>query len=144
MLRSAQNCKSYTFLNNLRTITQDVSMGTRQMTPFYLLFTLFVTFISEFENTQNTFFGQNLLICTAHHTLQSRHPEVTENLYYVLSIRWSQIPRTYSSCFMHVMFTHMRLPFFKKFWYFYRFCPFFWKILCMPLLSRIGPEYLFF
>ena len=107
-------------------------MGTRQMTPFYLLFTLFVTFISEFENTQNTFFGQNLLICTAHHTLQSRHPEVTENLYYVLSIRWSQIPRTYSSCFMHVMFTHMRLPFSKNFDIFTVFALFSEKFYACP------------
>ena len=58
---------------------------------------LFLTFISEFENTQNSFpcgppfglfcsvkyiFDQKLQIWTAHHTfLESRHPEVTKNLY---------------------------------------------------------------
>ena len=61
----------------------------------------FVTFISEFENTQNSFscgsppfgpfwsekyhttiFAQKLPIWTAHHIfLESRHPEATENLY---------------------------------------------------------------
>ena len=34
-LRSAQNCKKCTFLNNLRTITQEGNMETRQMTPFF-------------------------------------------------------------------------------------------------------------
>ena len=41
-----------TFLDNLKTITQEGNMVTRQMT--HLLF-LFVIFISEFENTQNSF-----------------------------------------------------------------------------------------
>ena len=37
-------------------------------------------------------FGQKLSIQTARHTfLESRHPEVTENLYYDLSTRQSQI-----------------------------------------------------
>ena len=36
--------------------------------------------------------GQKLPIRTAHHIfLESRHPEVTKNLYYVLSTCWSQI-----------------------------------------------------
>ena len=39
------------------------------------------------------FFGQKLAIWTAHHTfLESRHPEVTKNLYYVLSTRRGQTP----------------------------------------------------
>ena len=41
-----------------RTITLEGNMENRQMTPFfYLLFSLklFVTFISEFENTENSF-----------------------------------------------------------------------------------------
>ena len=34
-----------------------------------------------------------LLITTAHYTfLEARVPEVTKNLFYVLPIRWSQIP----------------------------------------------------
>ena len=28
--------------------------------------------------------------------------------------------------------------------YFALSCPFFWKTACMPLLSRVGPEYPFF
>ena len=60
MLRSAQNCKKYTFLDNFSTTTQEGNMETRQMTHFFhLLFPiqLFVMFISEFENTQNLFSG---------------------------------------------------------------------------------------
>ena len=38
-------------------------------------------------------FRQKLLIWTVHHTfLESRHPEVTKNLYHVLSTRHSQTP----------------------------------------------------
>ena len=79
-------------------------METRQMTsclpsPFS---TLKVCNISEFENTVNLFscgpllgplsintsiFGQKLAI-----EEESRHSEVTKNLYYVLSIRRGQIP----------------------------------------------------
>ena len=45
------------FLENLRTITQDGSMETREMTPFFwsTYSILFVIFISEFENAQNSF-----------------------------------------------------------------------------------------
>ena len=98
--------------DNLMTINQEGSMKTRQMTPFFssTFSNLFVIFISEFENAQNSFscgppplvhsglrntsiFGQQLPIQTAHHTfLESRHPEVTKNLYYVLFSGWSQIP----------------------------------------------------
>ena len=86
-------------------------MGTKQMTPFFpSSHSLFLIFISEFENAQNSFscsppFGPFLLVCkiprflaksspiqTAHHTfVESRRPEVTKNLYYVLSTCWSQI-----------------------------------------------------
>ena len=68
---------------------------------------MFVTFISEFENSQNSFscgplwsilvckvpqFWANLPIRTAHYTfLENRHPEVTKNLYYVLFPEGSQI-----------------------------------------------------
>ena len=92
------------FCHNLRTITQERNMETRQMTPFFhllFLLILFVTFIFVFENSKNSFscgppfdpfssvkylnFGQKLSIGTAHHTfLESRHPEVTKNPYYVL------------------------------------------------------------
>ena len=105
MLRSAQNCKKYTFLDNLQTITQEGNMETRQMTPFFLatFSTLNVCNIHFFlfENSQNPFwcdprfgpswsvkylnFGQKLPIRTTHHTfLESRHPEVTNNPYHVL------------------------------------------------------------
>ena len=35
LLRSAQNCKKYPFLDNLRAIAQEGNMETRQMTPFF-------------------------------------------------------------------------------------------------------------
>ena len=50
--------KKSTFFDNFRIITQEENMKTTQMTPFfYLLFLLYllVTFISEFENTLNSF-----------------------------------------------------------------------------------------
>ena len=41
LLRSAQNCKRCTFLDNSQTINQEENMETRQMTPFlHLLFLL--------------------------------------------------------------------------------------------------------
>ena len=46
------------FFDNLRIITQERNMEATQMTPFFhllLLLYLFVTFISDFENTQNSF-----------------------------------------------------------------------------------------
>ena len=45
------------FLDNLRTINQERNMETRQMTPFFssTFSNLFVIFISEFENAQNSF-----------------------------------------------------------------------------------------
>ena len=55
-MRSAQNCKKCTFLDNLRTITQETNMKTRQMTPFssftFSTLFIFVTFIFVFENGQ--------------------------------------------------------------------------------------------
>ena len=84
-------------------------MKTRQTTQFFssTFSSLFVTFIFMSENGKNTFscappsglfwsvnyfnFGQKLLIQTAHLTfLESRHPEVTKNPYYVLSPMSSQ------------------------------------------------------
>ena len=59
--------------------------------------------------------------------------------------------KTYSSCFMCVIVTCMRLPFSKIFSNFVHFCQnfqifcpflsFFWKIACMPLLSRTSPAF---
>ena len=84
-------------------------METRQMATFFASTSpaLFVTFIFVFENSQNSFlcdplfgpfwsvkyinFGQQLPIQTAHHIFpESRHTEVTKNLYYVLSPVGSQ------------------------------------------------------
>ena len=110
MLRSEQNCKKSTFLNNLRTITQEENIVTTQVISFFhLIFPieLFVTFIFVFEISRNSFscgpsfgpfwsvkylnFGQKLQIWTTHHTfLESRHPEVAKNSYYVLSPEESQ------------------------------------------------------
>ena len=88
-------------------------METRHMISFlYLLFPLFVTFISEFENSQNSFsfgppfdpfwsvkcinVGQKLPIRTAEHTfVESRHPEDTKNSYYALSLERSQNKKRY-------------------------------------------------
>ena len=96
-------------MDNLQTITQEGNMETRQMTPFFssTFYALFVTFIFIFGNSQNSFscgvpfgpfwsvkylnFGQKLPIRTTHHTfLESEHPEVTKNPYYVLSPDGSQ------------------------------------------------------
>ena len=99
--------------NNLRTMTQEENIETRQMTSFfsstfsaltlhkihfwiwkYLKFILKwspLWYILILKIPQ--FFGGNLLIRTAHHNfLVSRHPEVTKNLYYVLSTHQRQIP----------------------------------------------------
>ena len=35
LLRSVQNCKKCTFLDNARAIAQEGNMETRQMTPFF-------------------------------------------------------------------------------------------------------------
>ena len=68
---------------------------------------MFLTLISEFENTQNSFscglhfgpfwsvkylnFEKKLPIWTAHHTfLESKHPEVTTNPYHILFLEGSQ------------------------------------------------------
>ena len=47
----------YTFLDNLWTIIQEGNMETWQMTPFFFspFSVLFLTFISELENAQNSF-----------------------------------------------------------------------------------------
>ena len=104
MLKSAQSCKKFTFLESLRTITQEGNMKTIQITSFFhLLFPLelFVTFIFVFENCQNSFscgpafgpfwsvrylnFERKLPIWTTHHTfLESRK---TKNSYYVFPLR---------------------------------------------------------
>ena len=88
------------FMDNLRVISQEGSMETRQMTPFfiYVFLKLYLAFIFIFQNGRNSFscghpfglfwsvkylnFGQKLPIRTTHHTfLESRHPEVTKNPY---------------------------------------------------------------
>ena len=110
MLRSAQNDKKCTFLVNLKTITQEENMETRQMTPFFhLLFPVCLSYSflnlkiliihfhvvpslvhSGLQNT--TIFVRKLPIQTAHHTFRERRrSEVTKNLYYVSSTRRSQI-----------------------------------------------------
>ena len=89
-----------TFSDNLRIITQEGNMKTTQITDsFHLLFLfyLLVTFIFEFKKSILVykipqFFCQKLLIWTTHHTfLESRHPEDTKNLYYVLFTCQSKI-----------------------------------------------------
>ena len=90
-------------LDNLSTITQEGCMETRQMIPFFLsIFSnLFAIIISEFENAQNSFscgpavgpfWSVKYLNVrpkvtdsdSSLHFTKSRHPEVTNNLNYVL------------------------------------------------------------
>ena len=52
-------------------------------------------------------FGQKLPIRTDHHFLESRHPEVVKNLYYVLSSRWSQIAIFLGSSSWNTIFVSM-------------------------------------
>ena len=105
---SAQNYRKA--LHNLRIISQEGNMETRQMTRFFpLLFPveLFATFIFVHENSQSSFsfglpfdpfwhvkclnFGQKLSIgSTPPFILECRYPEVTKNPYYVLSPKRNQ------------------------------------------------------
>ena len=72
------------------------------------------------------------------------------SLLYSISCQSCTIIRACFSCFKHAIVECMRLAFFKIFSSFVHFCvsfqmlctfwPFFWKIACMPLLSRIGPD----
>ena len=57
LLGSVQNYKKCTFLDNLRTITEERNMKTRQMTPFFssTFSAQFITFIFVFRNSQNSF-----------------------------------------------------------------------------------------
>ena len=109
---SLQNCKRCTFLDNLKAIFQERNMKTRQMTPFYLIYFfcsnclchLFLNlkilkthFHMVFPSVHSgplktSIFGQKLPMQTAHHTfLEIRHPEITKNLYQLLSTRPSQM-----------------------------------------------------
>ena len=123
--------KKCTFLDNLRTATQEGNMENRQINPFFSSTVSALTvcnihfciwkyskFIFMWSPLCSIlvckipqFFGQKLPIQTAHHIfLESRHPEVTKNLYYVcppagaknlcyvLSSRWSQKSIL---CFVH-------------------------------------------
>ena len=88
--------------------------------------------------------------------------ELMDNVFYFVEWPWkfwkkkkkkkkTILLRAYSGYFMHGIVAHVRLSFFKAFSNFVHFCPyfqtfcpfhpflpFFWKIVCMPLLSRIG------
>ena len=96
------------FLDKLRTITQEESKETRQMTPFFIYF--FCSYCNIycyiwkwsrfiflgpcfdlFWSVKYLNFEQKLSIRTAHLIfLENRHPEVTKNPYYVLSPKGSQ------------------------------------------------------
>ena len=89
------------FLDNLKTITQEGSMETRQMTPFFssTFSNLFVIFISEFENAQNSFscgphFGPFQSVKFLNFLAKSyRFRQLIRLLkIYILSTRRSQIP----------------------------------------------------
>ena len=88
------------------TITQERNMETRQMTPsssttfstltvcnihFCIWIHFYVVPFGQLQSTKYPNFEQKLLTWIAHHTfLESRHPEVTKNSYYVLSPEGSQ------------------------------------------------------
>ena len=75
LLRSAQNCRKCTSLDNLRVITQEGSMGT----------------FSLFWSVKYLNFDQKLPIWTTNHIfLESRQSEVTKNPYFVLSPKGNQ------------------------------------------------------
>ena len=94
-----------TFFDNLRTITKEVNMETRQMTPFVSsIFSALTVCNIHFLNWKYSkfIFMWSILVCKipqflaksyrfVYTFLESRHSEVTENLHYVLSIRQSQI-----------------------------------------------------
>ena len=110
MLRSAQNCKKCLFRDNLRTITHEGNMETRQMTPFFssTFSDLTVYNIHFCIWNQSKFILMwsllcSVLVCEISHfwvkvidldnpSSFSRkwHPEFTKNPYYVLSLKWSQ------------------------------------------------------
>ena len=100
LLGSAQNCKKCTFLDNLRTITQEGNMGVRQMTPLFLFTFSDLTVCNIhfwFSKYSKFIFIWSLLwsklVCKIPHLLaksyrfrqlnilflETRHPEVTEN-----------------------------------------------------------------
>ena len=126
LLRSVQNCKKMHYFDNLRIITQEGNMETRQMIPFPL--ELWITCIFVFENSQNSFsccspfgpfwslkylsFGKKLPIRTTHHTfIESRHPDTTKNRCYVLYPMGSQKKVSADRLFLFHLKIH---PYFKK------------------------------
>ena len=105
--------QKYTFLDNLRTITQKGNMKTRQMTPLFLstfsdltvgnipfwiwkyskFSFMWLAPFGLFWSVKYLNFWLKLPTQAGHHTFaESRHPEVTKNVYFVLSTRRSQIP----------------------------------------------------
>ena len=96
-MRSAQNCRKSTFLDNLRTITQEWSMETRKMTPFFIYFFCSVCNIHFYNWKWSKFiflwsplwsiqifkmpqFWAKATNSDSHHIfVESGHPEVTKN-----------------------------------------------------------------
>ena len=110
MVSQHKIAKNRLFFDNLGVITQEGYMETTQMIRFFfhLLFSMETKqmtsffsstcsvlhvcniYFSEYENTQH--FLVKATDSDAHHIfLENRHPEVTKNLYYVLSTCQSQI-----------------------------------------------------
>ena len=105
-------CDRYTFFDNFRIITQEGNIKITQIITIFFhlpfLFYLLVTFISEFENTSNSFsnsllqsilafktpqFLQKLLIWTVHQTSpKSRDTLRLPKIYIMLFTCWSKIP----------------------------------------------------
>ena len=109
---TVQNFKKRTFLDNLRTATQQGNMVARQMTSFFsstfsvltvcnihfciwkqprFIFMCSAPLWSILVCKKHQFWAKATIIRTAHHTfLKTRHPEVNKNPYYILSPEGSQ------------------------------------------------------
>ena len=109
LLWSAQNCKNYLFSDNLKTITPDGNIKTRQITPFFIYFSRsncnIHFWIWKYSKLLScgppfgpfwsvkylNFWPKATDLDRSPYFPESRHPEVTKNLYYVLPTCQNQI-----------------------------------------------------
>ena len=94
------NCKlqiALTYLDIFAEVSTKLKKSSTCLKHSYLNFKILkihfqIHYFGPFWSVKYLIFCQKLLIWTGHHTFpESRHPEVTKNLYYVLSTRQSQI-----------------------------------------------------
>ena len=118
LLTLEQNYKKRTFLYNLMTITQEGNMKTRRMISFFFIYFfdsncllhsfLYLKMIKihfmcslfgPFWSVKCLNFGVKLPIQTSNHTfLESRHPEVSKDTYFVLLPEGSQGINSWTIC----------------------------------------------